>query len=116
MAEYTENLELIKPSESELMGASREFYNGDMDILDEAISAIREALGGISVIRTDQAAYDSEEHSSNDLYLCADTGHIYLGDTQMGGGGDATPHVICTQSEYDAMASHDAGTIYIIVG
>lgn len=87
MAEYTENLELIKPSESELMGASREFYNGDMDILDEAISAIREALGGISIIRTDQAAYDSEEHSSNDLYLCADTGHIYLGDTQMGGGG-----------------------------
>lgn len=92
MAEYTDTLGLIKPGQQDRYTVAD--MNENSDILDTAIaeltgavSAIREALGGISVIRTDQAAYDSEEHSSDILYLCADTGHIYLGDTQMGGGG-----------------------------
>jgi hypothetical protein len=72
----------------------------------------------VNVEMVTQAQYSAmTSRSTNTLYICSDTGNAYIGDTPItGGGGDATPHVICTQSEYDAMASHDAGTIYIIVG
>lgn len=29
---------------------------------------------------------------------------------------DSMPHVVCTQAQYDAMASHDAGTLYFVKG
>lgn len=87
MAEYTDTLGLIKPGQQDRYTIAS--MNENSDILDTAVRALQAALGGASVIITDQAAYDSGEHSPAGIYLCADTGHIYLGDTQMGGGGGA---------------------------
>ena len=91
MADYTANMDMIKPDSSDVVEPfSRESMNDNLDKIDAAITGLLTALGGLSFEVTTLAEYDGTEHSAMTVYILTDIGKLYIGDIPLGGGGGMT--------------------------
>ena len=88
MATQTPNLKLVKPDMRD--NVSPAAMNTSFDILDEKITDIYNRVNTV----------DSKVESS-----ISDIQKNYLGGKKI---------VVCTQSQYNNMSSHDSGTLYFI--